>query len=708
MSGAALWRVLLAMAVRDLAVHRVKSLVVGMLMAFGTFLVVTGTSMLDSVRTSMEKSITSSLAGQAQVYTADAKDELEIFGGMSMGSMDYGEIDQFSAVRDALADVEGVRAVVPMGITSATVFGGTELDRVLDGLRAAVEQADAGAVSVYAGHVRQVAASMQKEQKNQALASNDPEKAAQSLTTLTEVQGEQFWVDFQADPAAGLQTLDADLAPLAMDGRMFYLRSIGTDLDQFASSFDRFRIVDGQAVPPGQRGILLAKRFYEQWVKNRVARALDELKEELDDGKTFAADATLRNRAEANAKQYQRIVFQIAPADAPALQAELRTVLGKAPGDQSTLDDLVIALLTVDDSNFAARYQAFYDVVAPRIRLYEIPVGEVVVLRGFTKSGYMRALNVMVYGTFEFDGLEKSDLAGSTHLVDLVTFRDLYGKMTAAQSAELDSIRSQVGVREIDRSSAEDDLFGGGSSGSVETTADALPADGDGSLASLLAADGDLEIDTQAGALDTRVYTPAEMTDGLALNAAIILDDPRQLASVLPRIQAALDAKNLGLKVVDWQKASGIVGQIILVLQGVLYVAILIVFLVTVIIINNTMVMATMDRTVEIGTMRAIGAQRGFVVALFVTETIMLGILSGAVGAGLGAAFIGWLGHVGIPAVADVLVLLFAGPRLYPTFTASNLLVGVGAVTAISLLSTLYPAVLAARVPPVVAMQGKE
>ena len=81
---------------------------------------------------------------------------------------------------------------------------------------------------------------------------------------------------------------------------------------------------------------------------------------------------------------------------------------------------------------------------------------------------------------------------------------------------------------------------------------------------------------------------------------------------------------------------------------------------------------------------------------------------SHAVGGVLAIAFVGWLGHVGVPAVQDILVLLFAGPRLYPTLSLGNLLTGVVVVTAISLLSPLYPSVLAARVPPVVAMRGKE
>ena len=45
------------------------------------------------------------------------------------------------------------------------------------------------------------------------------------------------------------------------------------------------------------------------------------------------------------------------------------------------------------------------------------------------------------------------------------------------------------------------------------------------------------------------------------------------------------------------------------------------------VIINNSMVMATMDRMVEIGMMRAIGAQRRFVRAMYMLETIALTLL---------------------------------------------------------------------------------
>ena len=107
--------------------------------------------------------------------------------------------------------------------------------------------------------------------------------------------------------------------------------------------------------------------------------------------------------------------------------------------------------------------------------------------------------------------------------------------------------------------------------------------------------------------------------------------------------------------------------------------------------------------------MRAIGAQRSTVTLMVFTETVILGLVAGGVGAALGAGVVSWLGVVGIPAgTTDVLVLLFAGPRLYPSFGVSNLVVGLVVILLVSLVSTLYPARIAARVQPVVAMQAKD
>ncbi|MFZ5477644.1 MAG: FtsX-like permease family protein [Myxococcota bacterium] len=688
-------RILALIALRSLLAHKVKSGIVGAILFFGTFLVVVGSSLLDSVERSMEKSITSSLAGHLQVYSADAEDELALFGGMGFGSTDIGEIPDFSKVEAELVKVEGVKAVVPMGITTATVFGSNEIDDALGALRDAVDAGDAARVAALAGHVREIATAIRKDQVHTAAIAADRAKSAEDLADLDRVTSDAFWAEFAARPLPALDFLDSRIAPMAADGRMLYLRAIGTDLERFAQTFDRFYVVDGEPVPPGKRGFLFSKRTYEKLVKNKVARELDDVWQKVRDGATIAEDTLLQEQIARMAKQYARIQFQLDPQESAGVSA----ALAKAgiPGDD--LAAQLQAFLTLDDASIEARHAFFYAEIAPRIRLYEIPVGGTITLRSYTKSGYVKSLNVKVYGTYEFRGLEKSDLASASNLVDLMTWRELYGRMSDEQKAELAGIKQAVGVAEVSREDAEAALFGGDAP--VETTAAAGATGFDEFDGVDLAGKRD-----RADALVNATFSREELERGLALNAAVVLDDPEGIARMRPKVAAA--AETVGLKVVDWQEATGIIGQFITVMRGVLLVAIFVTFLVALVIINNSMVMATLERTGEIGTMRAIGAQRGFVTWLVLIETVLLGLASGGSGAAAGAALVTWLGSVGVPAPQDIFVLLFAGPRLYPSVGAGNVLFGLGTILGVSVLATLYPARLAASVPPVVAMQGKE
>jgi ABC-type antimicrobial peptide transport system permease subunit len=118
--------------------------------------------------------------------------------------------------------------------------------------------------------------------------------------------------------------------------------------------------------------------------------------------------------------------------------------------------------------------------------------------------------------------------------------------------------------------------------------------------------------------------------------------------------------------------------------------------------------MATMQRVREIGTLRAIGSQRNFVLSMIVTETVFLGVVFGGIGTIVGLGIMWALGSVGIPAGNDELYFFFSGPRLYPTWQVSNLIAGFAIVLVVSLISTLYPAFLAARVSPLRAMQSDD
>lgn len=115
----------------------------------------------------------------------------------------------------------------------------------------------------------------------------------------------------------------------------------------------------------------------------------------------------------------------------------------------------------------------------------------------------------------------------------------------------------------------------------------------------------------------------------------------------------------------------------------------------------NTMVMAILERTREIGVMRAVGAKRSTVSLLFTFEASLLGLIGGAIGLGVGYGLI-----------------LAANPIINRQLATNNihvsniislplwLILGVlGVTTMIGLLAGLYPAHRAARLDPVEALR---
>lgn len=691
----ATWWILLVSAARNIVGHRVKSLVVGFILMFGAALLVVGTSLLSSVEQSMERTVTASLAGHLQLYSADAEDDLALFGGGALGGNDIGEIEDVSRVREPLESIPNVRAVVPMGLLTARVLTGTPLDEVLGELRDAVDRRDWESVSTLRSQIAFMLRELRSEKKNRARIDRDPESFEQVVADIDRALSEDFWeTELRENPRDALQFLDTRIAPESTNSEMIMLRMLGTDPPRFAEHFDRFRILEGERIPEGRRGILISNYIYEHELKNSVAQHLDDIRETLDEEETTIADSSrLQSKVRQAVEAYRTLFFGLSPKRIAAIESRLREFLGGGPEE---LKPLAQEFLDVDDGNFNRRYEFFYDEIAPLIQLYEFEVGETITLQSFGQSGFTRSANVKVWGVYGFRGLEDLELAGSVTILDLVTFRQLYGVMTEADREELRAIQKEVGLEEVEREGAEEQLFGG------ESGAD---DDGDSGASDPFAdVEQELAQSTTEQGLGEE-YDPAEIDDGLARNAAVILEDPSRIEQTREAIRRVVAEQDLGLAVVDWQSASGLVGQFITVIRLVLYVSILIIFLVALVIINNSMVMATVERTGEIGTLRAMGAPRWYVSVLFVLETTLLGLAAAVVGAAVGSAAILIAGATGIPAGTDVLRFLFSGDYLYPTLRWWNVGLAVALIVGVSVLSTLYPARLATRIQPVVAMR---
>jgi len=119
--------------------------------------------------------------------------------------------------------------------------------------------------------------------------------------------------------------------------------------------------------------------------------------------------------------------------------------------------------------------------------------------------------------------------------------------------------------------------------------------------------------------------------------------------------------------------------------------------------ITNTMTMAIFERTREIGTVMALGTRRRGVIAMFVLEGIVLGVLGAVAGAVLGVLLAKAISAVGIQlppppgSTRGFLVQIFVVPDvLLQAFRLSL-------ITAA--LASLYPAWRAARLNVVEALR---
>ncbi|HYL02229.1 MAG TPA: FtsX-like permease family protein [Steroidobacteraceae bacterium] len=176
------------------------------------------------------------------------------------------------------------------------------------------------------------------------------------------------------------------------------------------------------------------------------------------------------------------------------------------------------------------------------------------------------------------------------------------------------------------------------------------------------------------------------------------------LPAARARLTTLFSQNHLPLEVRDFGELSPFYGQVVKMFSSIFLFIALVMGVIVLFAVINTMTMNVMERTNEVGTIRALGVRRAGIRSQFTVEGVLIGAIGATVGAALALAIAAVVNHAGLtwvpPGNANAVPL-----RL--DVAGRALLVG-GAWLGLSIVTTLaalLPASRAARLPVVDALR---
>jgi len=172
-----------------------------------------------------------------------------------------------------------------------------------------------------------------------------------------------------------------------------------------------------------------------------------------------------------------------------------------------------------------------------------------------------------------------------------------------------------------------------------------------------------------------------------------------------PAVAAAVQSP--GFQVLTWEKMNELVVQLEDFANAYMVILYLIVLGITATVVTNTLVMAVYERTREVGVLAAIGMKGRSIMTEFLFEAALLatgGVIGGLI---LGSLVVAYFAHYGFYIGNYGISGMLLGDAIYPVLTLQNLVVLAVITYVITLVGSLYPAIMAARMEPVEALHAQ-
>lgn len=302
------------------------------------------------------------------------------------------------------------------------------------------------------------------------------------------------------------------------------------------------------------------------------------------------------------------------------------------------------------------------------------------VFMGTNTSNSNMDIRVPVKGIIRFKALNK--LWGSYCIVDIESFREAHNYVTGAES--------KVVIPEAEQKLlADDNLDQIFSSGNILAQNEAS-----GESLSLK------EVQSQ-----TRRQTAGYNPDAGSFNLAFVKLKPGiSPRAALKQLNQEFKQKHLNVRAISWKDSVGVIGSMAVMVKVALNTFIMFIFFVAMIVIMNTLSMAAIERVSEIGMIRAIGARKGFLRKMFISETGMLSFFFGGLGIISGIIVIYILKAAGIATTNEILQMVYGGEQLSPIFTLADGFLGVFELGIVTLFSVLYPLRVVGKITPLDAI----